>query len=258
MSCPIVTYICFTKVEDGCFTTKTDPCNITKNYLVEFKGFIFFLRKQVNILLKAKHMLSSHNENEGLYYLHALLFHSCHTGLFHQHLHCYLQDKRNKSKYGPFSGNSNFETSQGSRSPNIEKWRHMHYARNFNSILNKQKNCYLLNFEQQTKKMENYFHKNKSSFVVKTFKHFIHKYKSWEKGWIQCDLNIPRDLLRSKGQRRVLFPQIETCMSLNHLCSTKRNKYAYLRSHLKEKKKKHQGQRWPSNVLLFRKVASFC
>lgn len=113
----------------------------------------------------------------------------------------------------------------------------MDYARNFNSILNKQKNCYLLSFEQQTKKMENYFHKNKSSFVVKTFKHFIHKYKSWEKGWIQCDLNIPRDLLRSKGQRRVLFPQTETCISLNHLCSTKRNKYAYLRSHLKEKKK---------------------
>lgn len=57
--------------------------------------------------------------------------------------------------------------------------------------------------------MENYFHKNKSFFVVKTFEHFIHKYNSCEKGWIQSDLNKPSDLLRSKGQRRGLFPQTE-------------------------------------------------
>lgn len=105
---------------------------LQKKYPPTLQGFVW--RKQVKLLLKAKHMFSSCNENEGLYYLHALLFHSCHTGLFHQHLHCYLQDKRNKSKYGPFSGNSNFETSQGSMSPNIEKWRYMDYARNFNFI----------------------------------------------------------------------------------------------------------------------------
>lgn len=71
------------------------------------------------------------------------------------------------------------------------------------------------------KKMENYFHETKSFFVVKTHKHFIHTYRSWEKGWIQSNLNIPTDLVRTKGQERVLFPQTETCMSLKHLCSTK-------------------------------------
>lgn len=74
------------------------------------------------------------------------------------------------------------------------------------SILNKTNiRCAIFSVFIKKEKMKN------KSFIyfffvaIKTFKHFICKTKSLEKGWIQSDLDIPRVLFRSKAQRRVLF-----------------------------------------------------
>lgn len=75
--------------------------------------------------------------------------------------------------------------------------------------------AHFLNNSQEN--MEHYFQKARSFFVVKMLKHFIHEYKSWG-AWISMQ---PTDLLRPKGQKRVISPDRNT--SLNHLYPTKWN-----------------------------------